>query len=69
MKELREIISEVFDSLAIKFIVGFFVVLTIVFLILGDSFLIAVQDSGLLTIGLAMVLFLGGYVKYLERRK
>jgi hypothetical protein len=69
MKEIREILSEVFDSVAISIIVGFFIGLTIVFLIIGDSFLVAVGDLLFLTIGLAMVIFLGGYVKYLERRK
>jgi len=69
MKEIREIITEVFDSLAISIITIFFIGLTIVFLIIGDSLFVAVQDSALLTIGLSMALFLGGYVNYLERRK
>ena len=69
MKEILEIITEVFDSLAVSVIIGFFIALTIVFLIIGDSFLVAIKDSIILTIMLAMVLFLGGYIKYLERKE
>ena len=69
MKEIREIFSEVFNSFTINIIVGFFIGLAILFLIIGDSFFVATTDSALLTIMLVMVLFLGGYVRYLERRK
>jgi hypothetical protein len=69
IKDIKEILDDVFDGWAILIILGIFFGSFFTFLIIGDTFLIALKDSFMVTIGMTVMILFGSYVKHFEKKE
>ncbi len=67
--ELKNITKIIFEPFTTLMLMSTFIGGLIVFkFLVGDSFLIALRDSFIITISLLVIIILGSYIKHLENK-
>ena len=67
--ELKNITKIIFEPFTTLMLMSTFIGGLIVFkFLVGDSFLIALKDSFIITISLLVIIILGSYIKHLENK-
>lgn len=68
MKEIKEILIEVFDYVSAKMIISLFIGSFLLFLFLDESIKIALHDSLFVTIAMLIFVIFGRYIRNFENK-